>query len=98
MTSERDPGDRAFWDQEAERAEEKVEALAVEARVEELAADRPAYRRAEETIVEWARAIALGIRDTAKDILDEGREGARRKQSEMWDRFDSKTKGRRTRH
>lgn len=51
----------------------------------------------ENPIVGWARAIALGIRDTANDVLDEGRQGARAKRSQMWDKFDSKTKHRRPR-
>jgi hypothetical protein len=49
----------------------------------------------ENPIFGWARAIVLGIRDTANDIVDEGRRGARAKQSQMWDKFDAKTKHRR---
>ena len=49
----------------------------------------------ENTVVEWAKAIALGLRDTAGDVVDEGRRGARAKQSQMWDKFDAKTKHRR---
>ncbi|MEX0781710.1 MAG: hypothetical protein WD557_03600 [Dehalococcoidia bacterium] len=49
----------------------------------------------ENPLIGWARAIALGIRDTAQDVLDEGRQGARNKQSQMWSKFDSKTKHRR---
>jgi hypothetical protein len=51
----------------------------------------------ENPIVGWARAILLGIRDTANDVLEEGRQGARAKRSQMWDRFDAKTKHRRPR-
>ncbi|HML97360.1 MAG TPA: hypothetical protein PKD75_02700 [Tepidiformaceae bacterium] len=46
-------------------------------------------------LVGWARAIALGIGDTAKDMLEAGREGARQAMDEGWDRFDRKTKRRR---
>lgn len=46
-------------------------------------------------IVGWAKAIALGIGDTAKDMLDAGREGAREAMDEGWERFDRKTKHRR---
>jgi hypothetical protein len=49
----------------------------------------------ENPVIGWARAIALGIRDTAQDVLHEGRRGARAKQSQMWNKFDSKTKHRR---
>ena len=51
--------------------------------------------RDENPILGWARAIALGIGDTAKDMLDEGRRGARQAMEDGWDRFDSKTKHRR---
>ena len=98
MTSEREPGDPAFWDNERERPDETVEENTESEPAGDLPTPRPGYRRAEETILDWARAIAFGIGDTAKDIVDEGRAGARRKQSEMWDRFDAKTKGRRTRN
>ncbi|MGE5597109.1 MAG: hypothetical protein ACM3S1_13885 [Hyphomicrobiales bacterium] len=43
-------------------------------------------------VIDWARAIALGIRDTAKDMLEEGRRGAREAYQEYWDRFDEKVK------
>lgn len=49
----------------------------------------------ENPVIGWARAIVLGIRDTANDVVDEGRKGARAKRSQMWDKFDSKTKHRR---
>lgn len=45
-------------------------------------------------IVGWARAIALGIQDTAHDMLDEGRKAAREAQAERWRRYDEKTKKR----
>ena len=46
-------------------------------------------------VVAWAKAIALGLRDTAKDVLDEGRKGAKQAYNEGWDRFDAKTRYRR---
>ncbi|MCC7087543.1 MAG: hypothetical protein M9925_08970 [Chloroflexi bacterium] len=46
-------------------------------------------------IVGWAKAIALGVADTAKDMLEAGREGARDAMDEGWERFDRKTKHRR---
>ena len=49
----------------------------------------------ENPIVGWAKAIALGIADTAKDMLEAGREGAREEMDEGWERFDRKTKHRR---
>ena len=48
-------------------------------------------------VVDWARAIVLGIRDTAQDLVHEGRAGARAAQEEYWRRFDEKTKRRRGR-
>lgn len=44
---------------------------------------------------DWLRAIALGVRDTARDMLDEGRKGAKAAENEAWRRFDDKTKYRR---
>ncbi len=46
-------------------------------------------------IVVWAKAIALGVADTAKDMVEAGREGARDAMDEGWERFDRKTKHRR---
>ena len=43
----------------------------------------------------WARAIAFGIRDTAKDMLEAGRSGAASGYDEGWKRFDKKTRYRR---
>lgn len=40
----------------------------------------------------WTRAIGLGLRDTARDMLEAGRRGARDAYAEGWDRFDQKTK------
>lgn len=49
----------------------------------------------ENPILGWARAIVQGIGDTAKDMLEAGREGAREAMDEGWDRFDQRTKHRR---
>lgn len=49
----------------------------------------------ENFFVGWAKAIAFGIGDTAKGMLDEGRRGAREAMEDSWDRFDQKTKHRR---
>lgn len=51
--------------------------------------------RRENAVVTWARAIVLGIQDTAKDVLAEGRKGANDAYDEYWRRFDRKTKRRR---
>ena len=42
----------------------------------------------ENPILGWAKAIVGGIGDTAKDMLDEGRRGAREAMEDGWDRFD----------
>ncbi|MBK7726629.1 MAG: hypothetical protein IPI33_15835 [Dehalococcoidia bacterium] len=51
---------------------------------------------AENPILGWAKAIVFGIGDTAKDVLAEGRRGAREAMEDSWDRFDQKTKHRRS--
>ena len=51
-----------------------------------------AGRRPERGVLGWARAIALGIRDTAQDMLDEGRQGAREAYEDGWRRYDNKTR------
>ena len=51
---------------------------------------------AENPILGWAKAIVFGIGDTAKDALAEGRRGAREAMEQGWDRFDQKTKHRRS--
>lgn len=43
----------------------------------------------------WARALVLGVRDTAKDMVDEGREGAHEAYEDGWRRYASKTRRRR---
>jgi hypothetical protein len=45
--------------------------------------------------ISWGRAIVLGVRDTAEDMLDEGRAGAREAFDEGWEKFDAKTRYRR---
>ena len=64
----------------------------------ELHASRRVPRRRENPIVGWARAIVLGVRDTAEDMLDEGRKGAHEAFEDGWQRFDKKTKYRSNRH
>lgn len=56
--------------------------------------ERPGARRAREQnpVIDWVRAVALGIRDTAHDMLDEGRKGAREAYDEYWNRYDAKAK------
>lgn len=49
----------------------------------------------ENVVIGWAKAIVFGIGDTARDMLDAGREGAREAMDEQWERFDRKTKHRR---
>ena len=49
----------------------------------------------ENPILGWAKAIVGGIGDTAKDMLEEGRRGAREGMETGWDRFDAKTRHRR---
>jgi hypothetical protein len=49
----------------------------------------------ENPLIGWAKAIVGGIGDTAKDMLEEGRQGARKAMEEGWDRFDAKTRNRR---
>ena len=46
-------------------------------------------------VVDWARAIGLGIRDTAREMLEAGRKSAETGYDEGWKRFDKKTKYRR---
>ena len=40
------------------------------------------------------KAVALGVRDTAKDMLQSGREEARRAHDEAWSHYDDLTKHR----
>ena len=67
------------------------ESIAPEAAFEVFDEDEPR----ENAIIGWAKAIAGGIGDTAKGMLDEGRRGAREAMEDSWDRFDQKTKHRR---
>lgn len=57
-------------------------------------AARPAAPKRENPVTGWARAIALGIRDTAHDMIDEGRRAAKDAQAEGWRKYDQKTKKR----
>lgn len=69
-----------------------VEPLAAE---RERKRDRLRAKASENALVGWARAIALGIRDTAEDMLEEGRKGAHEAYEEGWKRYDAKTRHRR---
>jgi hypothetical protein len=51
--------------------------------------------REEHPLIAWARAIVLGIGDTARDMLEAGRQAAREAMDEGWQRFDEKTRRRR---
>lgn len=51
----------------------------------------------ENPVTGWARAIVLGIRDTAESMLEAGRKRARAAREEGWERFEEKTKQRRGR-
>jgi hypothetical protein len=50
----------------------------------------------ESGLTAWARAIWYGLGDTAQDILAEARRGAREAQDQGWQRFDKKTRFRRS--
>ena len=91
MSPDREPGDSAFWETQEPGAPPSPPppGLAQSTGEKRPSDDNP--------VLAWARAIAMGVRDTAKDVLDEGRSGAKAKRSQMWDRFDKKTKGRRAR-
>jgi hypothetical protein len=58
---------------------------------------KPAKEGLADSVVGWARAIVLGVRDTAQDMVDEGRRGAHDAYDESWRDFDKKTKFRRRR-
>ena len=60
---------------------------------EPLAPEPP--EREEHPLIAWARAIVLGIGDTARDMLEAGRQAAREALDEGWQRFDEKTRHRR---
>ncbi|MBI2767488.1 MAG: hypothetical protein HYX53_16455 [Chloroflexi bacterium] len=51
--------------------------------------------RRENALFAWARAIVLGVQDTAKDVVDEGRRGAHEAYDAYWRRYEAKTKHRR---
>ncbi|MBI5947825.1 MAG: hypothetical protein HY875_06790 [Chloroflexi bacterium] len=44
---------------------------------------------------DWLTAVLFGIRDTAKAMLQAGRDGAHEAYDEGWERFEAKTKHRR---
>ncbi|GAB4330065.1 MAG: hypothetical protein Kow0010_14860 [Dehalococcoidia bacterium] len=45
--------------------------------------------------MDLARAVALGIRDTAAEMAHEARRGAQLTRLELWQRYDEKTHRRR---
>lgn len=47
------------------------------------------------SLVDLARAVALGVRDTAAEMAREARRGARSRQVELWQRYEEKTRRRR---
>ena len=55
----------------------------------------PRYAAEERGLFGWARALYLGICDTAQDMLDEGRREASVAYDEAWVRFEKKTRNRR---
>ena len=52
-------------------------------------------RREGGSLLDLARAVALGIRDTAAAMAHEARRGAQRTRLELWQRYDQKTHRRR---
>jgi hypothetical protein len=86
--------------QEPERVEDPAAEALREAAGEPIPVESSRSERGPERenfVVAWARAIGLGLRDTAQDVLDEGRRGARDKRAQMWEKFDQKTRSRRAR-
>lgn len=56
----------------------------------------PAPRRRPDTeVIAWAKAVVQGIGDTARDMLESGREGAAAAEERGWARFRAKTRYRR---
>ena len=55
----------------------------------------PLAEKEENDIVRWAKAIAFGVRDTAEDMLEEGRKVAHEAYNAGWQRYDANTKHRR---
>jgi len=58
--------------------------------------ERPAPRSRENALLGWTRAIVLGVRDTARDIVEEGKKGASKAYAEGWQDYEAKTRHRRT--
>lgn len=54
-------------------------------------------RRSSLPLVDDFRAVARGLRETARDVLKAGREEARRAHDEAWSHYDELTKRRRGR-
>lgn len=49
-------------------------------------------RRKENAVLSWAKAIALGVKDTAEAMVEEGKKGARRASEEQWREYEAKVK------
>lgn len=47
------------------------------------------------SLLDLARAVALGVRDTAAEMAHEARRGAQLTRLELWQRYDEKTHRRR---
>ena len=60
-----------------------------------FAEDHPPEGSLADRAVDLLAAVGLGIRDTARDMLEAGRKGAREAHDEYWRRFEAKTKLRR---
>lgn len=60
-----------------------------------MSGERAGIAGACDGVVDSLRAFALGLRDTAEDVVREGRRGAREANDEGWRRFETKTKHRR---
>ena len=45
-----------------------------------------------DAVTDWARAIVLGIRDTARDAVDAARREAHEAYNEGWRRYEEKVK------
>jgi hypothetical protein len=49
----------------------------------------------EHGIVTWVRALVQGVKDSFRDVIDEGRRGTNEAYEEGWRRFERKTRHRR---
>lgn len=56
----------------------------------------PPPEHREPAVLRWLRAVVEGVQDTAKTALEAGREEAARAYDEAWQRYDAKTRYRRS--